>query len=64
MGFFYIMKIFFFFFLFFSVFQLKAQSVSGIVLNEKQIPISSALVYFDGTTFGTTTDEYGKFTIH
>jgi len=58
------MKNILFLFLVFTTFQITAQSVSGVVLNEKGIPVNNALVYFDGTTFGTTTDEYGKFTIH
>lgn len=60
----YLMKKCNLFYLFFLVFfQTLAQSISGLVVNEKGIPISNALVYFDGTTFGTTTDEQGKFTI-
>lgn len=57
------MKFFFSLITFFQFLVLSAQSISGIVLNGKGAPLSNALVYFDGTTFGTQTDINGKFTI-
>lgn len=40
-----------------------SQTITGIVLDEKNEPIIGASVYFDGTTLGTTTDIDGKFFI-
>ncbi|MDI1317316.1 carboxypeptidase-like regulatory domain-containing protein [Flavobacterium sp.] len=37
------------------------QSVSGIVVTEKNVPIAGANVYIDGTYDGATTDESGNF---
>ena len=37
-----------------------SQTITGIVLDEKNEPIIGASVYFDGTTIGTTTDIDGK----
>jgi hypothetical protein len=37
------------------------QTVSGIVVTEKNVPIVGANVYIDGTYDGATTDESGKF---
>jgi hypothetical protein len=44
-------------------FILSSQTLSGVVLNEKGNPLPNALVYFDGTTFGTQSDANGNFTI-
>lgn len=40
---------------------LKAENISGTVLNAENQPLSNALVYIDGTTFGTNTDSKGYF---
>jgi len=40
-----------------------SQTITGVVLDEKNEPIIGASVYFDGTTLGTTTDIDGKFFI-
>jgi hypothetical protein len=39
----------------------KADSVSGTILDANNQPLSNALVYIDGTTFGTNTDSKGYF---
>ena len=41
-----------------------AQTITGVVLDANtKIPIETASVYFDNTTFGTITDENGKFSM-
>lgn len=46
-------------------FLLFAQNVTtkGRVVDENQNPVSGAMVYLDGTTWGTTTDVNGNFSI-
>ncbi|MFY8189053.1 MAG: carboxypeptidase-like regulatory domain-containing protein [Flavobacterium sp.] len=56
-------KIIFFFFLL-NVALTKANTVSGTVLDSKNQPLSNALVYIDGTTFGTNTDSKGYFVLN
>lgn len=40
-----------------------AQSVSGTVVDENNEPLPGATVYFDGSSYGTTTNMDGKFRI-
>jgi hypothetical protein len=40
---------------------LKAETISGTVYSSNNQPLSNALVYIDGTTFGTNTDAKGYF---
>lgn len=42
----------------------KADTISGTVLDANNQPLSNALVYFDGTTFGTNTDSKGFFNLN
>jgi len=39
----------------------NAETISGTVFDAKNQPLSNALVYIDGTTFGTNTDSKGYF---
>ena len=47
-------------FLTLTIFQAKAQQISGSVLSE-EFPIPYANVYIQGTSIGTTTDENGQY---
>ncbi|MBQ0117344.1 MAG: carboxypeptidase-like regulatory domain-containing protein [Flavobacterium sp.] len=40
-----------------------AQHISGIVYDEFKKPLEGVMVYADNTTYGTTTDQNGKFTL-
>jgi hypothetical protein len=52
------------YFLFFSLLSISAQTLTGIVLDQKtNLPIESAAVYFDGTSIGTSTTADGAFMI-
>jgi hypothetical protein len=42
---------------------IVAQSVSGTVVDENNEPLPGATVYFDGSSYGTTTNMEGKFRI-
>ena len=47
-----------------STSSIVAQSLKGIVLDQKtNLPLESAAVYFDGTTIGTSTNASGEFKI-
>lgn len=52
-----------FFFIFISLPSI-AQQLSGKILDEENLPLYGATVYFDGTTIGTTTDENGYFELN
>ena len=55
----------FIFFLFFSSFSFAQQkiTVNGNVFTEKNVPLSGVSVNLQGSSFGTTTDAQGKFTL-
>ena len=40
-----------------------SQSITGIVVDENNEPLAGATVYFDGSSFGTSTNMDGKFKI-
>ncbi|MFT5753353.1 MAG: hypothetical protein ACI924_000568 [Flavobacterium sp.] len=42
---------------------LFSQSISGIVVDKNDEPLAGATVYFDGSSFGTSTNMDGEFTI-
>lgn len=56
------MKKFILFFLLFTV-QLFSQNITGKVTSASGTPLSGASVYLDGTTFGTSTNQEGEFSI-
>lgn len=51
------------FFTLFSIGNLVAQNISGVVLDSKKEPLTGVTVMVKGTTLGTTTDLDGKFII-
>lgn len=57
------MKSIFTVFLVFSISIMSAQSIKGIVVDKNNEPIVGATVYFDGSSYGTTTDSDGEFKI-
>jgi hypothetical protein len=57
------MKKVLFFILMFNASFLFSQSVMGIVVDENDEPLAGATVYFDGSSYGTTTNMDGEFKI-
>lgn len=53
-------KIILFFFLFVTSI-IHSQTILGTVVDSNEEPILGAFIYFDGTSYGTTTDIEGKF---
>lgn len=46
-----------------AVLKVYSQNIKGTVYNENKLPVAGAVVYMDGTSFGTITDENGHFEI-
>ena len=48
----------------FLSFSMFSQTLSGKVLDEKNLPVAGANIYFDGTTIATISDENGNFKLN
>ena len=57
------MKFFFVAFYIILTFNSFSQSIKGKVLDENKIPLSGAILYYEGTTISTISDENGKFSL-
>lgn len=57
------MKFYLSFFVFFIYSVSIAQNIEGIVVDQNDEPLMGATVYFDGSSYGTTTSIDGKFSI-
>lgn len=50
-------------FITFLNFNLASQKISGNITDQNKVPLIGATIYFDGSTFGTTSDQNGNFSI-
>ena len=50
-------------FISFLNFSLVSQKISGTIKDTNKVPLIGATIYFDGSTFGTTSDLNGNFSI-
>jgi hypothetical protein len=57
------MKKIIYFFILFTFSTVFSQTITGVVLDINNEPLLGATVYFDGTSFGTTTNIDGKFAL-
>lgn len=57
------MKKVFLILLLFNLTFVFSQSVTGVVIDENNEPLAGATIYFDGSSYGTTTNMEGKFRI-